>query len=263
MNQPRCWPRLTAGIALLPLGLIGAQQTVIKQVPISSTSASDGFEMYHAYCGSCHGVEGRGGGPAAPALKVRPTDLTTLSKYNNGEFPGAAVMAALGLARGSHGTADMPVWGDVFRLSGQDETIVRMRLYNLTRYIESIQEPVAKPEKPQKAESIHIQDVPVSSGGAMYHSYCASCHGSDGRGQGPAAPTLNTMPADLSMLSRNNGGKFPVFKVGEILGRRPGVTAHGSADMPIWGNVFRSRQGEAIATMRINNLIRYLEGMQR
>ena len=220
--------------------------------------------MYESYCDSCHGLNGKGAGPAAVALEVRPTDLTKLAHHNDGEFPATTVLSALGQARSSHGGAEMPVWGEVFRQSGQGETTVRLRLYNLTKYIESIQDPApVKRAKPAKEEHKSVRDVPVVSGSSMYYSFCASCHGPDGRGQGPAAITLKAVPADLTVLAQDNGGKFPDHKVGEILGRRPGATAHGSEDMPVWGEVFRSHEGDANAALRIRNLIRYLEAMQR
>lgn len=93
-----------------------AGQTTIKHVPAPATSAASGSEMFKAYCASCHGVDGKGNGPAAAALKVMPTDLTSLSKTNGGKFPSAKVGATL---RGeadiaAHGSKEMPVWGKVF-----------------------------------------------------------------------------------------------------------------------------------------------------
>jgi len=117
-------------------------QTVIKHVPIQSTSPASGKEMYTAYCAVCHGSDARGGGPAASALKVAPTDLTILSRNNGGKYPEMAVSAAI---RGdanlpAHGSKDMPVWGSLFRdLSGGHEGEIQQRVRNLSVYIESLQ----------------------------------------------------------------------------------------------------------------------------
>jgi len=69
---------------------VGAQP--IKKVPIQSTSAASGREMFAAYCAVCHGTAGKGDGPVAKALKNRPVDLTTLSRNNGGTFPQVRVM---------------------------------------------------------------------------------------------------------------------------------------------------------------------------
>src|ERR1700692_3421848 len=61
-------------------------QKVIKNVPIQSTSPVSGKDMYTAYCAVCHGTDGKGGGPAASALKTPPSDLTLLSKNNGGKY---------------------------------------------------------------------------------------------------------------------------------------------------------------------------------
>jgi mono/diheme cytochrome c family protein len=119
-----------------------AQQTTLKQVPVKPTSRSSGQEMFNAYCVSCHGKDGKGGGPAASALKVPPPDLTLLSKNNNGKFPSLHVYQIIqgDAAVAAHGSKDMPVWGPVLRsMGGHDEAEVHLRINNLKNYIESIQ----------------------------------------------------------------------------------------------------------------------------
>jgi mono/diheme cytochrome c family protein len=115
---------------------------VIKHVAVKTTSAASGKEMYSSYCAVCHGTNGRGGGPAAGALKTTPADLTTLSKDNGGKFPSLKISGAI---RGdvdvaAHGSKDMPVWGSVFRdMSQGHEGEVLQRISNLTKYIETLQ----------------------------------------------------------------------------------------------------------------------------
>jgi mono/diheme cytochrome c family protein len=114
----------------------------VKHVPAPMTSATSGKEMFKSYCASCHGPSAKGDGPAAPALKSPPSDLTLLAKSNSGKFPSERVMSIL---RGqatvtAHGNRDMPVWGPVFwHISQGHESEVQQRIVNLTHYIESLQ----------------------------------------------------------------------------------------------------------------------------
>jgi len=119
-----------------------AAKPEIKQVPASYTSPSSGKEMYDSYCASCHGVNGKGDGPAAPALKVLPTNLTALAVKNGGTFPGAHVATEIqGEAMvPAHGSKQMPVWGPIFMAMGGHSTAqVQLRIRNLGNYLESIQ----------------------------------------------------------------------------------------------------------------------------
>jgi mono/diheme cytochrome c family protein len=119
-----------------------SQPQEIKRAPIQTTSASSGSEMFHSYCAPCHAKDAKGNGPAAASLKNPPANLTQLAKKNGGKFPSDHVANVLrsGVA-GAHGSSDMPVWGPLFsQVSGRDEALVQMRIANLVRYLESIQE---------------------------------------------------------------------------------------------------------------------------
>ena len=98
----------------------------------------------------------------------------------------------------------------------------------------------------------------------MYTAYCASCHGSHAKGDGPAAGALKTPPADLTTLAQKNNGKFPSNHVAAVLSGEEEVTAHGSKDMPVWGPVLlRVSHGHATEVQqRITNLTRYIESLQ-
>ena len=138
-------PRMAVllAISLLVAGTLSAQTAKeIKKVPLSPTSPASGVEMFRTYCAVCHGVNGKGGGPAADALKKAPADLTQLAVRNNGKYPDDRVAHAItGDAEiGAHGSRDMPVWGDLFKsLNGGTIDLVRLRVVNLTDYIKSIQ----------------------------------------------------------------------------------------------------------------------------
>jgi len=122
---------------------------------------------------------------------------------------------------------------------------------------------------PAQDQSKTIEHVPIksmspASGKGMYTTYCAVCHGTDGKGNGPAASALKMPPADLTMLSKNNGGKYPSLKVESAIGGDANVPAHGSKEMPIWGSLFQAISGghESEVQQRIVNLDRYIETLQ-
>jgi mono/diheme cytochrome c family protein len=114
----------------------------IKHVPATYTNPSSGKEMYDSYCASCHGKDGRGDGPAAPALKMPVTNLTMLTAKNGGTFPAAHVASVI---KGesmtpAHGSKDMPVWGPIFMsIGGHSNAEVQLRIRNLTNYLQSLQ----------------------------------------------------------------------------------------------------------------------------
>jgi len=119
-----------------------AQQKEIKHVPVKTTSASSGQQMYDSYCAVCHGKDGKGNGPAASALKVPPTDLTTLAQKNGGKYPSSHVSAAIQGDSNipAHGSKDMPVWGNLFwHMSQGHNAEVQLRVANLNKYIEEMQ----------------------------------------------------------------------------------------------------------------------------
>jgi mono/diheme cytochrome c family protein len=78
-----------------------------------------------------------------------------------------------------------------------------------------------------------------------YDSNCAVCHGKLGKGDGPYAGLVDTRISDLSTLSKRNGGVFPFARVVEFTDGRQTVKAHGPRDMPIWGQDYLVKAGEA------------------
>jgi len=103
-----------------------------------------------------------------------------------------------------------------------------------------------------------------ASGKEMFMSYCASCHGKGAKGDGPAANALKQLPADLTTLTKRNGGKYPSDKVTAILRGQTSLMAHGDQEMPVWGPVFWRMSGghEEQVQMRIANLNHYLQTLQ-
>ena len=112
-----------------------------------------------------------------------------------------------------------------------------------------------------------IQRVPITAtttmdGHEMFTHYCAVCHGADAKGTGPAAEALKKTPADLTQIARKNGGKFPEVHVMRVIKGDDVVSAHGSRDMPVWGELFRSLHNQADADLRVNALVQYVEQIQ-
>ena len=111
-----------------------------------------GPDLFRAYCATCHGVDGKGDGPAAAALKTKPANLTVLALNNHGQFPAAAVRSTITGEKvlASHGSREMPIWGPIFHQIEADVDRGNVRLENLLKYLESIQL-VEKPAGKSKA----------------------------------------------------------------------------------------------------------------
>jgi mono/diheme cytochrome c family protein len=134
---------LVTALALASFAVAGAQQ---RTGPATSTlviPSMYGQDLFNFYCASCHGRDGRGGGPVAPALTVRPPDLTTLASRHGGQFPNEYVESFVNGNRvpavTAHGTKEMPVWGPIFLALDPNTTANRVRVENIVRYIGSIQ----------------------------------------------------------------------------------------------------------------------------
>jgi len=122
-------------------------------------------------------------------------------------------------------------------------------------------------------QQVTVKHVPIkyvdpSSGKDLYVAYCASCHGVDAMGTGPAAEALKAIPTDLTMLARRNHGTYPASEVYEIIvsSGTSLIPAHGSAEMPVWGPMFASlstASRENGIAMRAGNINDYVKGMQR
>ena len=117
----------------------------------------------------------------------------------------------------------------------------------------------------------------TDTGKIEYVNSCAVCHGDGGKGDGPLVKSLKLAPTDLTILQKNNNGVFPTGRVYAVIDGRETIAAHGSRDMPVWGDRFKEKSSErtelalrfgssidaeAFARDRIFALIRYLSGLQ-
>jgi mono/diheme cytochrome c family protein len=117
-------------------------------------------------------------------------------------------------------------------------------------------------EKVIEKAPVHQSDP--SSGHAMYVSYCAACHGPDGKGNGPAASEFKVPPTDLTLLAKKNHGEFPSDHVWAVLHFGTKARAHGTSTMPVWGDLLHSLDpsDSSKEELRIANLVSYLKTLQ-
>lgn len=105
-------------------------------------------------------------------------------------------------------------------------------------------------------------------GKQLFIKYCGSCHGPDGKGDGYLSGSLKQKPADLTLIAKKNGGKFPEQTVMRFIDGTTDVRAHGNPDMPVWGEVFKqqiasspTQQAEIRAT--ILSIVNYIGSIQQ
>lgn len=94
------------------------------------------------------------------------------------------------------------------------------------------------------ASPLAAQDA--AKGAELYRTHCATCHGIEATGQGPMAGVLVIKPSDLTRLSADNDGEFPVERVVKRIDGRDPLVSHGSP-MPVYGFFFEGKD-EAIKT---------------
>lgn len=102
-------------------------------------------------------------------------------------------------------------------------------------------------------------------GSYTYRTYCATCHGPRGKGDGPLAQTLSFHPPDLTQMARRNGGKYPASTVRKIVDGREPVDGHGGPDMPVWGDAFKNTEtgfDEEAVQEKIRSVVAYVGTLQ-
>jgi len=95
-----------------------------------------------------------------------------------------------------------------------------------------------------------------------YGTFCASCHGKTGNGDGPVALTLKATVPDLTAIAKTNGGVFPEARVRRIILGEGMIASHGSREMPVWGPIFHQIEDVDRGNLRLENLLKYLESIQ-
>ena len=113
----------------------------------------------------------------------------------------------------------------------------------------------------------------IDIGQREYNNHCAFCHGLEGKGDGPSASMLRTKVADLSVLQKDNKGVFPFKRTYGVIDGQEAVAAHGSRDMPVWGEVYNREAAdwtlpagtnrESFVRARILSLVEYVSRLQQ
>jgi mono/diheme cytochrome c family protein len=223
-----------------------------QQAPRVLSDSLAGRDSFELYCAPCHGSDARGNGPVASALKTPPPDLTQLARRSGGAFPADRIRAYVtgtGRTLPAHGPAEMPIWGPLFR-AFETDVRVQERIKNLIQYMATLQRP---------------SSAPGGEGARLFSQHCASCHGTNGTGNGPLADRFRQRPPDLTLYTTRNGGVFPSERVGRIVDGRD-VPSHRDREMPVWGNAFRSSPtglSPEEVKARISAIVSFLEAIQR
>lgn len=114
-------------------------------------------------------------------------------------------------------------------------------------------------------DAVTLEDY---SGEELFNRFCASCHGTEARGDGPVSRSLNVAVPDLTTIAARYG-EFPSMLIRDVIdGRGVDLRAHGTRTMPVWGYEFWIEEGADVNAQRavrsaINKLVEYLESVQR
>jgi mono/diheme cytochrome c family protein len=113
-------------------------------------------------------------------------------------------------------------------------------------------------------ETMHVAG---ESGATLFRLNCASCHGVEGHGDGPAAKSMSVSVPDLTRIAERRGGRFPREEVARIVDGLSPLAAHGSREMPVWGYEFfdprlEDEAAHALAVERVDRLVEYLASIQ-
>lgn len=123
---------------------------------------------------------------------------------------------------------------------------------------------ITKSPRRQAQPKSDTQLIHSVEGHDLYRAYCASCHGTEAHGDGPAAPALRTKVPDLTLVTARNHGSFPSERIGRIISGEDSPVSHGSREMPIWGPVFHQVEADQDwGNVRLQNLSKYLESIQK
>jgi mono/diheme cytochrome c family protein len=180
-----------------------------------------GDYVYQRHCADCHGRKGRGDGPLAEGVALKPRDFRKgVFKFRStpmGKLPTDADLART-IRQGVPGSL-MPAFG---KLRDEEVRAVLVYLKSMSRrwHDQTLQvEPLNIPEEPAWLQDEGMLSAHVDAGRARFAQHCASCHGENGRGDGVAAAALvdhwgqPIAPVDLTSPIRRSGpARADVFR---------------------------------------------------
>ena len=118
-------------------------------------------------------------------------------------------------------------------------------------------------QEQQESDKEYQQLIRSVEGPDLFRAYCASCHGKDGKGNGPVAATLKATVPDLTIITVSNDGNFPVARMKRIIMGEGMIATHGSREMPVWGPIFHQVEEDVDrGNVRVENLVTYLQSIQ-
>jgi cytochrome c oxidase cbb3-type subunit III len=195
-----------------------------------------GRKLYMTHCYTCHGVTGRGDGPAATRLEPKPRNLT-YDAYMSRKSDQDLYQVISGGSPALHRFSGMPDWKTVFYPE---------RIWDLVAYLRTLHRPQTSKEQPL------VRPGNRESGKRIYADYCAVCHGKEGKGDGPIVAMFGPKPfafTDKAAMAtkRDLDLYFAIFEGGEAVGK--------SAFMPAWGGLLKEQE--------ISDVIAYIRTLPR
>lgn len=171
------------GLVFLLISVVG-----ISEVLASPPAAYEGRKLYVSYCLLCHGVDAKGAGPLAKAMKIDPADLTTTVRSRSDTIltkiiTGKGRQTITGRDRHNLLNEAMPEWSSVL-----DDSQVKALIAYLRFLTRSKHELMGDPE-------VGIQ---------VYQKYCQVCHGEEGDGEGIMTELMGITPMDHTNPNETN-----------------------------------------------------------
>lgn len=199
---------------LLCLAVVPPLRAAGDSTPAAPADPEKGAQIYRQLCGACHGPYGRGDGPVAEDLAVRPPDLTN--------------PALLG------GRSDDQIVANLTRPGKEAHTpMVMARVLKE----EGVRDAVAY----MRTLSVPGKHVSVLAGRDIYNAFCWVCHGTRGDGKGPAAVNIQgTKPRDFTASTFVIEGRED--EIYRVISTGAKASMHGSEYMLEWGTTLQPQQ---------------------
>lgn len=237
----RCLTWGGAILAIAPL-LLAATRPAVGQ----DTEAGVGRGVYARECASCHGDAATGYGPASHVLREPPPDLTMLESWQQ-PFDRKRIRDLVsGHMRRvpAQWPSEMPYWRQ--SLDAEFDALLS--------YLESVQVRRYGP-----STGITTDDQ-ARMGAPVFRTFCASCHGEDGRGPQPSTYVVGIAPPDLTLIAVRSGGSVDMPRLYESIARCGDV----GPEMPSWDRAFRSMGwSPVLSRMHLEDIAWYVESIQR